>query len=176
MCGIAGYISSSASSTFQQWPDYALRHLRHRGPDDFGVYTNSSKTSCLIHTRLSILDVSPLGHQPMSSANGRFQLIFNGEIYNFRELRDELYGLGYRFRGHSDTEVLLALWLHYGQNCLSRLNGMFAFAIWDEQCQELLIARDISGIKPLFWANTTDGLIFASERKALFPCSICLMS
>ena len=169
MCGIAGYISQSAPSVHAFWPDYAVKSLHHRGPDDHGIYANTSKTACLIHTRLSILDLSPLGHQPISSADGRWQLVFNGELYNFRELRAELLGIGMRFRGHSDTEVLLALWQQYGPTCFPRLNGMFAMAIWDVHSRELLLVRDASGIKPLFWAETADGLIFASERKALVP-------
>ena len=163
MCGIAGFVGSIASD----WLADANQLLAHRGPDDSGIWVAPGVG--LAHARLSILDVSHLGHQPMSSNDGRFQIIFNGEIYNFRELRSELDVLGYRFRGHSDTEVLLALWQHYGPTCLSRLNGMFALAIWDVHNQELLIARDVSGIKPLFWAHTSDGLIFASERKALLP-------
>ncbi len=163
MCGIAGFVGSISP----EWLAQANQLQAHRGPDDIGTW--SAPGVGLAHTRLSILDVSPLGHQPMASKDGRWQLVFNGEIYNFRDLRAELECLGYRFSGHSDSEVLLTLWQHHGVDCLSRLNGMFALAIWDDQSQELQIARDSSGIKPLFWAETADGLIFASERKALAP-------
>jgi asparagine synthase (glutamine-hydrolysing) len=143
--------------------------LAHRGPDDSGVFVDQSHGIGLVHTRLAILDLSLLGHQPMSSADGRWQLVFNGEIYNFQELRQELLASGVAFRGQSDTEVLLALWQARGAACLSQLNGMFAFAIWDALERELVVVRDSSGIKPLFYAQLSQGLIFASEAKALAP-------
>ena len=105
----------------------------------------------------------------MASADGRWQLVFNGEIYNFRELRQQLVASGVSFRGQSDTEVLLALWQQRGASCLPQLNGMFSFAIWDAVEHELVVVRDRSGIKPLFYAELPDGLIFASESKALEP-------
>jgi asparagine synthase (glutamine-hydrolysing) len=149
------------------WLHSARSTLAHRGPDDSGVFCDESHGIGLAHTRLAILDVSPLGHQPMASANGRWRLVFNGEIYNFQELRLYLAASGVEFRGHSDTEVLLALWEQRGASCLPQLNGMFAFAIWDSLQRELVVVRDSSGIKPLFWVQLPQGLIFASEAKAL---------
>jgi asparagine synthase (glutamine-hydrolysing) len=163
MCGIAGFVGSVSPA----WLAQANQLQAHRGPDDRGTW--HAPGIGLAHTRLAILDISPLGHQPMASDDGRWQLVFNGEIYNFRELRAELEALGHSFRSHSDTEVLLALWQQYGQACLQQLNGMFALAIWDAHSRELVIARDASGIKPLFWAETAAGLVFASEAKALAP-------
>tara|TARA_B100000073_G_scaffold342506_1_gene345713 strand:- start:831 stop:2726 length:1896 start_codon:yes stop_codon:yes gene_type:complete len=163
MCGIAGFIGSISPD----WLVQANQLQAHRGPDDRGIWFGPGVG--LAHIRLSILDVSPLGHQPMASEDRRWQLVFNGEIYNFRELRADLEGLGYHFRGHSDTEVLLALWQQYGSACLPLLNGMFALAIWDNYSHELVIARDASGIKPVFWIVTAAGLVFASERKAFAP-------
>jgi asparagine synthase (glutamine-hydrolysing) len=169
MCGIAGCILPSGSASLLNWPHFARSALAHRGPDDSGVFVDQSHGIGLVHTRLAILDLSPLGHQPMSSADGRWQLVFNGEIYNFQELRQELLASGVAFRGQSDTEVLLALWQARGAACLSQLNGMFAFAIWDALERELVVVRDSSGIKPLFYAQLSQGLIFASEAKALAP-------
>jgi asparagine synthase (glutamine-hydrolysing) len=163
MCGIAGFIGSISPA----WLAQANQLQAHRGPDDCG--TRHAPGIGLAHTRLAILDISPLGHQPMASDDGRWQLVFNGEIYNFQELRSDLEALGHRFRSHSDTEVLLALWQQYGQACLPQLNGMFALAIWDAHSRELVIARDASGIKPLFWAQTSSAVVFASEAKALAP-------
>jgi asparagine synthase (glutamine-hydrolysing) len=163
MCGIAGFLGALPPA----WLAQANALQGHRGPDDQGVWSAASVG--LAHTRLAILDISPLGHQPMASADGRWQLVFNGEIYNFQELRQELAASGVAFRGHSDTEVLLALWQRRGPACLPQLNGMFAFAIWDSLKRELVVARDPSGIKPLFWAQLPQGLVFASEAKALAP-------
>ena len=169
MCGIAGCILFPNSASSLNWLHSACSALAHRGPDDSGVFYDQSHGIGLAHTRLAILDVSPLGHQPMVSADGRLQLVFNGEIYNFQELRLQLIASGVEFRGHSDTEVLLALWQERGAACLAQLNGMFAFAVWDSLQRELVVVRDPSGIKPLFWAQLPQGLIFASEAKALAP-------
>jgi asparagine synthase (glutamine-hydrolysing) len=163
MCGLAGFLGAFPAT----WLEQANALQGHRGPDDRGVW--SAPSVGLAHTRLAILDVSPLGHQPMASADGRWRLVFNGEIYNFQELRQELLAGGVSFRGHSDTEVLLALWQQRGAACLPQLNGMFAFAIWDALERELVVVRDPSGIKPLFYAHLPQGLIFASEAKALAP-------
>ena len=169
MCGIVGCILSSDPASLLNWLHVARSALAHRGPDDFGDFVDQSHGIGLAHTRLAILDVSPLGHQPMASADGRWQLVFNGEIYNFQELRDQLVASGVSFRGQSDTEVLLALWQQRRAACLPQLNGMFAFAIWDSLERELVVVRDPSGIKPLFYAQLPQGLIFASEAKALAP-------
>jgi asparagine synthase (glutamine-hydrolysing) len=140
---------------------------RHRGPDGEGVFSGDGVA--LGHCRLSIIDLSDAGHQPMSDRSGRFWITFNGEIYNYIELRNELSRSGYRFRGHSDTEVLLNSYLHWGEQCVTRLRGMFAFAIWDEQARVLFAARDRLGIKPFHYICTEDWLAFASEIKALVP-------
>ncbi len=141
--------------------------MRHRGPDDSGIFVEPENHVGLGHTRLSIQDLSPMGRQPMVSLDGEAALIFNGEIYNFRELRAELEGIGYPFRGHSDTEVMLNLYLEEGEEMLHRLNGIFAFGVWDRRKKTLLIARDGLGVKPLYYAETLQGFAFASEIKAL---------
>ena len=143
--------------------------IGHRGPDDCGHFVGVGVPVALGHTRLSIQDVSCLGHQPMLGADGAVALTFNGEIYNFPALRAGLAADGYPFRGHSDTEVLLALYLRDGANMLSALNGIFAFALWDARRAELLVARDALGVKPLYFSETAGGFAFASEIKALLP-------
>jgi asparagine synthase (glutamine-hydrolysing) len=163
MCGIigiSGVVHAEALKT-------GLSSLTHRGPDDSGIFIDEPAHIALGHRRLSILDMSPLGHQPMVGANGSVVLIFNGEIYNFRQLRAELEAKRFSFRGHSDTEVLLNLYLAEGEAMLSRLNGIFAFAIWDNRKQSLLIARDALGVKPLYYAALNGCFAFASEIKAL---------
>lgn len=137
--------------------------LAHRGPDDEGVFC--SENVGLGHRRLSIIDLSPAGHQPMSNENGTVWIVFNGEIYNFQELRASLQG--HAFRSHSDTEVIIRLYEQYGENCLQHLRGMFAFAIWDAKKRKLFLARDRVGKKPLKYYIGKDGISFASELKAL---------
>ncbi len=165
MCGIIGY-----SGTFDRT---ALlegdRRQRHRGPDDEGNWFDHDAGIGLAHRRLAIQDLSAAGAQPMSIEDEAIVIVFNGEIYNFRELRSSLEACGHRFRGHSDTEVLLHLYLAYGEEMLSRLNGIFAFALWDRRNMSLLVARDALGVKPLYYAQTSDGFAFASEIKALLP-------
>ena len=139
--------------------------MRSRGPDAYGEYAGEGIV--LGHRRLAIVDLDPRANQPMQSFDGRFLIVFNGEIYNFRELRRELEADGFQFRTTSDTEVLLTLFGHEGERMLPRLRGMFAFAIWDTRTRELFLARDPYGIKPLFYAFTRDGLAFASQVKAL---------
>jgi asparagine synthase (glutamine-hydrolysing) len=163
MCGLAGYSGAWAGVNLPA----ALSALSHRGPDDAGIFENANSGVGLGHRRLSIVDLSPLGHQPMYSADGKVVLVFNGEIYNFRELRAELVANGHSFLGHSDTEVLLNLYLAEGEAMLSRLNGIFAFAIWDGRNQALLIARDALGVKPLYYSARDAHFAFASEIKAL---------
>jgi asparagine synthase (glutamine-hydrolysing) len=145
----------------------ALEKISHRGPDDADVFFTRDNRVGLGHTRLSILDLSQYGHQPMLSDDGTVALVFNGEIYNFRELREELETAGHQFRGHSDTEVLLRLYLFEGESVLSRLNGIFAFALWDSRSQALLVARDGLGVKPLYYTASDEQFAFASEIKAL---------
>lgn len=161
MCGIAGFSGNFSA----EWLHQASQVIAHRGPDGAGVWHEDG--AGLAHRRLSIIDLSPAGAQPMSSENGEVVIVFNGEIYNFRELRAELEQAGHRFRGHSDTEVLLHLYLQQGEGMLARLNGIFTFALWDRSKQALLIARDGLGVKPLYLGYTAEGLLFASEIKAL---------
>ncbi|MBL8419100.1 MAG: asparagine synthetase B, partial [Dechloromonas sp.] len=141
--------------------------LIHRGPDHGGLWMRDDKKLAFGHRRLAIIDVSAEANQPMQSEDGRFVITYNGEIYNYLELRETLARLGHTFRTGSDTEVLLASYVHWGVECLSRLNGMFAFALWDAVQQRLFVARDRFGEKPLFWARPKDGCVaFASEMKA----------
>jgi asparagine synthase (glutamine-hydrolysing) len=164
MCGIAGRWLHEPSPTPM---DVALERLAHRGPDDRGSWRSPTSTLELGHTRLSIIDLSSAGHQPMLSPDGGAVLSYNGELYNQRELQLDLAARGYSFRGHSDTEVVLAAYVNFGQRMLPMLNGMFALAIFDRERDELLLARDASGIKPLYYAESEAGFSFASELKAL---------
>ena len=165
MCGIAGFISPQHSlESRQSAVERMCESMRHRGPDDSGVF--SSETATLGMRRLAIFDPAN-GGQPMATADGRFQIVFNGALYNFRELRAELEATGMTFRTQCDTEVLLAAYANWGEKCLPRLRGMFAFAIWDTQEQKLFFARDPFGIKPLYYAHTNTTLLFASELNAL---------
>jgi asparagine synthase (glutamine-hydrolysing) len=148
--------------------------LEHRGPDDAGSWVDAGAGLALGFRRLSILDLSPLGHQPMTSESGRLVVAFNGEVYNFRELRRELEGLGHRFRGHSDTEVLLAACEQWGAGgALPRLEGMFALALWDRRARRLTLARDRLGVKPLYYGRAGGALLAGSELKALRAHPAC---
>jgi asparagine synthase (glutamine-hydrolysing) len=171
MCGIAGLIDLSFRSSNEELQDSATRMadtLRHRGPDDEGVWSDAECGIALGFRRLAILDLSAAGQQPMSSTCGRYTIAFNGEIYNFRALRRELEHLGTRFRGHSDTEVLLEGISWWGlQATLKRVNGMFAFALWDHQNHELQLARDRIGEKPLYFGRVGPVFLFGSELKAV---------
>jgi asparagine synthase (glutamine-hydrolysing) len=167
MCGITGISLSSNHTINTEYLRASLIATAHRGPDDSGLYEDPKHGIGLTHSRLSIVDLSPLGHQPMPSADGSVILVFNGEIYNHRELRAELAVKGMSFRGHSDTEVLLNLYLAEGEAMLHRLNGIFAFAIWDSRRQSMLVARDALGVKPLYYFAQDGQFAFASEIKAL---------
>jgi asparagine synthase (glutamine-hydrolysing) len=166
MCGIVGIASRDPVSN-RGWIVSGVNALRHRGPDDIGEWWSSDYRIGLAHRRLAIIDLSPAAHQPMPDVTGRTCIVFNGEIYNFTQLRRELAGNGYGFRSHSDTEVILAAYREWGVECLSRLNGMFAFAIYDKQQQNVFIARDRVGEKPLFYSLVNGVLRFASELKGL---------
>lgn len=172
MCGILGTFTQSSPkhlAWLNERLQSALQALHHRGPDDRGLESHEifGATLSLGHTRLSIIDLSPGGHQPMHSHDGRFIIIFNGEIYNYRELRQALKELGHQFRSNSDTEVLLSCWMAWGADCLPRLRGMFAFAVFDRRTHTLTLARDAFGIKPLYYHVDNQGLSFASELQAL---------
>lgn len=163
MCGIVGFQGRFDSELLGRMANA----IAHRGPDDFGEWHSPESGIGLAHRRLAIIDLSPLGHQPMSDPSGAVVIVFNGEIYNFRELRWELEAEGYGFRSHSDTEVLLALYRARGEAMLAMLNGIFAFAIYDRADQTLFLACDTMGVKPLYFSEGSDGFVFASELKAL---------
>jgi len=171
MCGIAGALLFRQQLNEADWTKRLgdmIRSLRHRGPDDQGYWFN--RQVGLAHARLSVIDLSSAGHQPMATPDGKLVIVFNGEIYNYRELRNVLKSKGYRFRSHTDTEVLLHGYHAWGGcNLLKRLEGMFAFALWDGQRKELFLARDRFGKKPLYYYRDGDKLVFGSEIKALFP-------
>jgi len=140
--------------------------LQHGGPDDEGFYCCAEHHVALGNRRLALIDLSSCGHMPMSYADGRYWITYNGEIYNFPEIKEELEKSGYSFKSHSDTEVILAAFAAWGTNSFKRLNGMFAFALWDNETANLYLVRDGSGIKPLYYSVTKEGLAFASEIKA----------
>ncbi|HVB55249.1 MAG TPA: asparagine synthase (glutamine-hydrolyzing) [Candidatus Acidoferrales bacterium] len=165
MCGICGFYSPNRDMNAAHL-DEATRSLTHRGPDGFGLWNHPDGMAGFGHTRLAIIDLET-GQQPMHSPDGRFVIIFNGEIYNFRDLRAELEGLGHSFRTCSDTEVLLNAFRQWGADCLVRFNGMFAFAILDIEKRKLFLARDRTGIKPLYYYHGPKGFIFGSELKSL---------
>lgn len=171
MCGIAGIFHFDK---FRQIDESKLRNMRdimsYRGPDDAGIYINNNIG--LVHRRLSIIDLSPNGHQPFISDNERYVIVFNGEIYNHEELRPQLESKGYKFRSKSDTEVLLYLYMDMGAKLLDLLNGMFSFAIWDNVTNELFAARDRMGVKPFYYALLDNTFYFASEQKSLFACGV----
>ena len=172
MCGIAGYVDFSGHQ-----PEQARGRLKrmtdaiaHRGPDGEGFYVDGQ--AALGHRRLAIIDVSG-GHQPMAGADGKVQIVFNGEIYNYLQLRAELEALGHTFRTNSDTEAIIGAYLQWGENCAERLNGMFAFAIWDTRTQSLFLARDRVGKKPMYYFRRGSVVAFASELKALRATGWC---
>ncbi len=172
MCGLAGLLRSIADTDAARLTALAAAMgdaLEHRGPDDRGVWVEEGSGVALAHRRLSILDLSPLGHQPMASEDQRFVVVYNGEIYNFAELREVLVARGHAFRGHSDTEVLLAAVMEWGvEDAVARCNGMFAIALWDRQERALWLARDRVGKKPLYYGWAGDTFVFGSELKALW--------
>jgi asparagine synthase (glutamine-hydrolysing) len=172
MCGIAGVISSARSREQLERNAIAMADsIAYRGPDDHGLWSDANAGIALTHRRLSIVDLSPNGHQPMISADGRFIITYNGEIYNFQDLRPELEARGVKFRGHSDTEVMLEAFAHYGvETTVKRLIGMFTIGVWDRRDRVLMLVRDRLGIKPLYWAKFGELFLFGSELKALRAC------
>jgi len=167
MCGIAGF-SSLSNEIGRNDIDFILKKIAHRGPDDDGFFLDNGNKLCLIHSRLSIIDLSSLGHQPMTKEN--ITIVFNGEIYNYKKIREDLEDQGVKFDSHSDTEVLLRLYISLNYDLaqtLSKIQGMFALAIWDKVHEKLLLARDSFGVKPLYLFKSDKFLAFSSEIKAL---------
>lgn len=179
MCGICGIYTEhgEAPDLLRDGASRMAAALIHRGPDDAGGWTDGTGRVALANQRLAIIDLSPAGHQPITDPRGEIVLTFNGMIYNYRELRRELVQTGYPFRGHSDTEVIVALYLRDGLDMVPRLRGMFAFALWDSRTRTLVLARDRLGIKPLYYAHWDGRWLFASEIRAirasgLFPVRV----
>lgn len=173
MCGIAGIISHDPESRIGAM----LASIEHRGRDDEGVFVSepfgsARLKSCLGHRRLSIIDTSPAGHQPMFTDDGRYAIVLNGEIYNYKEIRRELESKGVALKTNSDTEVLLKAFREWNVAALDKLNGMFAFAVWDDAKKELTLVRDRAGIKPLYYTRIGDSFIFASEIKAILASKL----
>ncbi|MCT7528305.1 asparagine synthase (glutamine-hydrolyzing) [Aliarcobacter cryaerophilus] len=163
MCGIFGTTKHLQESQLNKLIDT----LEHRGPDDRGLWTSDDIN--LGHRRLAIIDVSHEAHQPMSDLSNRYQIVYNGELYNYIELRQELVTLGIQFKTNSDTEVVLNAYIHWGEKALNKFNGMWAFAIWDCDLKRLFLSRDRIGEKPLFYIHSKEQFSFASEMKALYP-------
>ncbi len=163
MCGLTGFFGREDSAALSR----SMELIAHRGPDDSGQYVDIGNGVGLGHVRLSILDLSHRGHQPMVDTSESAVIVFNGEIYNYRELRKGLVASGVTLRGESDTEVILALYLVHGVSMLDRLQGMYAFAIWDVRERALFLARDGFGIKPLYYSETSEAFVFSSEIKGL---------
>lgn len=166
MCGIFGVINEKIDKALAE---NCVNRIAHRGPDGCGVWQEGGVT--LGHRRLAILDLSDNGAQPMAYADGRYMLVFNGEIYNFIEIRKELELKGYKFKSESDSEVLLVAYIEWGADCLQKFNGMWAFAIWDREKQQMFMSRDRFGVKPLYYTklNEANAIAFGSEMKALTP-------
>jgi asparagine synthase (glutamine-hydrolysing) len=173
MCGIVGLINQRPENHITAM----LKAIEHRGFDDEGIFVSESfgqaeLKTCLGHRRLSIIDTTSGGHQPFFSANGRYVLTYNGELYNYREIRSKLEAKGYRFKTESDTEVLANAFQEWQTDCLRKLNGMFAFAVWDLQEKSLTLVRDRAGIKPLYYAKNGQNFAFASEIKAILASKL----
>src|SRR5215467_13527523 len=171
MCGIAGFLTDASGALERELADVSAAMdacLQHRGPDDHGIWVNAECGVALVHRRLSILDLSPAGHQPMISADGRFVIIYNGEVYSHQPIAAELAARGHHFQGHSDTEVIVNAFAQDGiEPTLKRMIGMFAIALWDRRERSLILIRDRVGIKPLYWAKFGKLFLFGSELKAL---------
>ena len=168
MCGIIGWANRSGDTGSISWLEQGLHSMHHRGPDGSGIWISDDHKTVFGHNRLSIIDLSLEGNQPMVNGDGDLCITFNGEIYNYLDLKKELVGAGYSFRSNSDTEVLLAGYHAWGTGILNKVNGMFAFAIWNKAHQKIFIARDRAGEKPLFYFQNDREILFASELKGLF--------
>lgn len=165
MCRISGIVNRLSIPTAEQIS--AMRDaMQQGGPDDAGIYIDETACLALGHRRLSLIDLSAAGHQPMFSPDRKLVIVYNGEIYNYLELKEELVSLGHHFSSHSDTEVILAAYAQWGNDCFRRFNGMFAMAIFNKQANQLILARDHAGIKPLYFSLKENGLYFASEVRA----------
>ncbi|MCG6882081.1 MAG: asparagine synthase (glutamine-hydrolyzing) [Deltaproteobacteria bacterium] len=171
MCGIVGFQSNRNFDRLKNSLPEATSKLIHRGPNDSGFFFDEKFGLGLGHRRLSVIDLSQAGHQPMAADDGRMQVVYNGEVYNFKKIRKTLNELGHVFNSDTDTEVVLKAYVQWGTDCLKRFRGMFSLAIWDEEKQCLFLARDRLGIKPLFYHYTSESLYFASELKALMALS-----
>ena len=165
MCGICGELRFDALAPELSVIERMKDKLQKRGPDSDGSYVNAP--AALGHRRLAIIDLTEKAAQPMVDDRADVALVFNGTIYNYPDLRKELQGLGHTFKSTGDTEVILRAYIEWGEKCVSRLQGMFAFAVWDNIKQSLLIARDRTGIKPLYFSKTSSRLLFASNTQAL---------
>lgn len=165
MCGIAGFVPSNHIQDVKQTLKAMLTRIRHRGPDECGLYLSNS--ACMGNVRLSIIDLSA-GQQPMSTADGRYWIAYNGEVFNYPELKKSLEQKGHVFRTNCDTEVVLHMYQEYGLNCLSQLNGQFVFSVWDCHKKELFLGRDRMGIRPLFYTQQGADFVFGSEIKSIF--------
>jgi asparagine synthase (glutamine-hydrolysing) len=167
MCGFVGLRSEREFQTYRGFLSEATSTLTHRGPDDSGLFFDERFAVGLGHRRLSVIDLSKIGRQPMSSDDGSVHIVYNGEVYNFGDIRKTLEGHGHKFRSNTDTEVILNAYIHWGIECLQRFTGMFALAIWDSRKRTLYLARDRLGIKPLYYYFKNGTLLFASELKAI---------
>src|SRR5262245_24819109 len=174
MCGIWGAVGVGD----ERIAEIAARAMEHRGPDDYGIYvTREDVPVSLVNRRLAIIDLSPAGHQPMTNEDGRYWIVYNGEIFNFAVIREELLGLGHTFKSHSDTEVVIHAYEEWGTQCLQHFRGMFAIAIWDTVEKRLFAARDRLGIRPVYYTlgrnkEVERTLTFASELKALLATGL----
>src|SRR6202046_3027787 len=176
MCGIAGIVKIRGDMVEPSALSRLTNLLAHRGPDGAGHWFSAERNVALGHRRLAIIDPGPSGYQPMLSADGRYVITYNGEIYNFLELRRELEARGTIFRTQSDTEVILAAWQTWQEGMLPRFNGMWALAIFDTRTGDLFLARDRFGIKPLLYANSRERFVFASEQRALVQSGLIATS
>ena len=171
MCGITGFVSKDNFNRLRDSLPESLVRLSHRGPNDAGLFFDEKHGLGLGHRRLSVIDLSEAGRQPMASDDNRVRIVYNGEVYNFKKIRKSLQRLGHTFTTDTDTEVVIKAYCQWGIDCLKRFTGMFAFALWDEREKALFLARDRLGIKPLFYYYKTNKLLFASELKALMGFS-----
>src|SRR5690554_5318191 len=161
MCGITGIVNRRGNVEEKEL-SLMTQKIVHRGPDASGIFINNYKTCGLGHRRLSIIDLSNAANQPMHSSCGKYTIVYNGEVYNYQEIKEDLQNKGIEFSTNSDTEVVLQAFIYWGSKCVEHFNGMFAFAIWNEEKEEIYIFRDRLGIKPLYYAWDEKTLYFSS--------------